>query len=558
MQSGSFQGPSGRRLERRRFLAGAGAVGAAAFLAACGGKKSGDSGGPSGEVKQGVAPAGSAVAAQPKLDGNLNVGFYTDANYDPHLGTSGVDHQRLYQIYDTLTNYDQKGTLDPSRALASSWEQPDPTTLVFKLRPGVTFHDGTTFDAESVKWNIERILNPANAAQPRTALLEIKSVEAPAKDQVVMKLTQPSAPLLANLGDRGGMMVSRAQLEKLGKDDYRNKPIGTGPFMIKEFITDAYTTFERNPNYWWKDPNGVRFPYLKSTRIDVMPDDTVRVAALESGTIDILGSNLGTPPQDVKRLNGDPRFQWTKLVGVRVPTFFINHAAPPMDNLWFRRAVASAIDRPTFITNFGTGTGDEQLPNGHLPPASWAHDPTIKYYDYDIAKAKEYLQRSGLPPEKWKIKGVGTAVKTQEQEFWEASVKAAGIQIEWIPDKDGYTKFLHKRTGDGSAHIYFTGSTHQPDPDLTISQYYRKDGSFNTSQAPMPDLEPLVAKAKKSYDQAERKKIYSEIQKIAVDQVYSVILVQYGVRYNHASKKVGNLDKLLGGEAKEHFINLWV
>jgi peptide/nickel transport system substrate-binding protein len=545
-------------LNRRRFLAGTGGAGVAAFLAACGGGGSGGGeGGASGEIQQGATAQAGTSKPQPKLDGHLNVAFYIDANYDPHLGTSGVDHQRLYQVYDTLTNYDQKGVLDPNRALASSWEQPDPTTVVFKLRPGITYHDGTAFNAESVKWNLDRILDPANQAQPRATIQEITSVQATDGSTVTVKLSQPSAPLLANLGDRAGMMISRQQLEKIGKDEYRYKPVGTGPFVLKEHVLDAYTTFERNPNYWWKDEQGVRFPYLKSMRIDVIPEDTVRTAALESGTVDIIGSNVGTPPQDVKRLNADPRFQWTRLIGVRVPVFFINHASPPMDNLWFRRAVASAFDRQSFINNFGSGTGDEKLPTGHLPPASWAHDPTIQYYPFDIAKAKEYLQRSGIPADKWRIKGVGTSVKTQEQEFWEASAKQAGIQIEWVPDKDGVTKYLYKRTGDGSGHIYFTGSTHQPDPDLTISQYYREKGAYNSAYAPMPDIEPLVAKAKENYNIEERKKLYSEIQKIAVDQVYSVILCYYGVRYNHAAKKVGNLERLLGGEAKEHFIYLW-
>lgn len=126
-----------------------------------------------------------------------------------------------------------------------------------------------------------------------------------------------------------------------------------------------------------------------------------------------------------------------------------------------------------------------------------------------------------------------------------------------MPDKDGVTKFLYKRTGDGSAHIYFTGSTHHADPNLTISQHYREKGSFNSAYAPMPDIEPLVAKAKERYDINERKKLYTEIQKIASDQVCSVILLNHGVRSNHAAKKVGNMSRLLGGKSTEHFIFLW-
>ena len=197
-----------RGVTRRRLLGATGAAGAA-LLAACGGGGGKSGGGDSvNEVKQGATEAG-ATKPKPKMDGNLNVGFYTDVNFHPHLGGSGVDHQRLYQIYDTLTNYDQKGVLDPNRALASAWEQPDPTTVVLKLRPGVAFHDGSAFDSSVAKWNLDFILDPANVAQPRTTIQEIKAVETPDKQQLVLKLSQPSSPLLTNLGDRPGMMVSR-------------------------------------------------------------------------------------------------------------------------------------------------------------------------------------------------------------------------------------------------------------------------------------------------------------------------------------------------------------
>ena len=173
------------------------------------------------------------------MDGHPNVGFCTDQNFDPYLGTTGVDHQRLYDIYDTLTNYDQKSVLGPYRPLAAAWEQPEPTREVFKLRQGITFYDGSPFDAEAVKWNLDRILDPKNQAQPRSAIQEIATVETPSKYEVMLKLSQPSAPLLANLGDRGDMMMSRQQFEKVGKDDFRYKPVGTGPFVLKAYVVDA-------------------------------------------------------------------------------------------------------------------------------------------------------------------------------------------------------------------------------------------------------------------------------------------------------------------------------
>src|SRR5262249_34937265 len=242
----------------------------------------------------------------------VGIGGEPRGGFDPHGGFGGEEHQFLYLVTDPLVGYDQKGQLDPSLSLAERWETPEPTRITLKLRSGVKFHDGSDFSANDVKWNIDRILDPATAATPRSDLAAIDSVQVVSPTEVSLKLKEPSAPLLTNFGDRGGMILPRAAFEKAGRDTFIRKPVGSGMFTLKEWVQDGFMVLEANPNYWRKDARGGKLPYVQTIRFNFIPDDTVRAAALESGEIDLLA---GTPATDVKRLNGVKNLQSAKFVG---------------------------------------------------------------------------------------------------------------------------------------------------------------------------------------------------------------------------------------------------
>jgi ABC-type transport system substrate-binding protein len=324
---------------------------------------------------------------------------------------------------------------------------------------------------------------------------------------------------------------------------------------MKEWVSDAHMVFERNPNYWRKDSQGRDFPYLQTIRYEVIPDAAVRVAALETGQVEL--STI--PAVDVPRVKADPRIQTANFVGSGTTKWYINHAFPPLDNIWFRRALASAMDRQTYIRNFLTG--DEPLATGLLTPASWGHDPEIKNYTYDVGKVREYLQRSGLPQSQWRIRAqpFGATINEAEQ-FFEESVRQAGITIEWAqPERDGWrTRVIKGLGGDGSAGMYFSGWSLRVDPDGNVGQFYVQNAAYNSGQAPVPEVEPLVVKARETYDLSERKKLYSEIQEKAVENVYSHILHHYSIAQIFAVRRVGNLENYYGGEGKPRYANLWV
>jgi ABC-type transport system substrate-binding protein len=482
------------------------------------------------------------AAAQPKRGGTITVGTTSDsATQDPHTEVQGV-HYWWYPIFDQLIAYDAKGLLDPSQSLAQKWEQTDPTTVTLTLRQGITFHDGTPFSSDDVKFNIARIQDPKTPSVPRPDLASIDRVDNPDKNTIVLHLKTPNAALLTAFGDRGGMMISPTALTKLGKDGFAKAPVGTGPFVFKEWQNGAFFIYERNPNYWRKAADG-----------GVFPDVTVQVASLQSGDISVLPF---TPAAGLKVLNGDKNIVSQRFIGDKTAIYYMNHEFPPLDNLLFRRAVSSGLDRDNYIKNFLSG--DEPIANGILTPASWAYAPDIQNFNFDTAKAKQFLQASGLPQSAWRIKTEGNTTPSTADQFFEASLKSIGIALDFVTGTGQFGGALMKGFGgDGSLGMDLSSWGMRVDPDGSVAQFYTQQGTYNAGLAKVPETEELVVKARSTYDINERKKLYHDIQQKGMENVYSTFMLNYTIVYTHASAKVGNMANLYGGEGKMRWANLW-
>jgi len=500
MTMDSWQREARQRIGRRRFVASFAGAGVAGFLAACsGGDKSGSMASPVALGTSGPAQA----ADEPKRGGTLTVGIGGEPrSLDPHTGVGGEEHAFDHLVYDQVVSYDEKGRPDPTRSIAERWEQPDPLKVVLKLRPGITIQQsGEPVDGALVKWNLDRASAPGTT--PANDLSAIARIDVVNATEVVLNLKEPSASLLTNLGDRGGFILSRKHFEAVGKDAIIRQPLSSGAFNLTRWVSDASMTFERNPDYWRKDAQGRPMPYVDRIEMKVIPDATVRVAALETGETDL----SDTPSSDFNRLQANKQLHAAMFTGSSTSLLFINDRFPPMDNVWFRRALASAFDRQNYIQNFLTG----------------AEQPAA-------------------------------------DQFWEASAKNAGITIDWArPELNGSRNRVYTGQGaDGSAGTTISGWGMRVDPDGNCGQFYTQTGAYNAGQAPVPEVEPLIVKARQLYDQQERRKLYSEIQHKAVEQVYSNILFHYVIVQSHASTKVGNLDALYGGEGKPRYANLWI
>src|SRR3954469_6572071 len=216
----------------------------------------------------------AAAGGTPTKGGTLRIGLSSEAvTMDPHLSGSKIDRQIYHNIYEPLVMLDTKLQIQPS--LAESWSYPDPKTLVFKLRQGVKFHDGTDFDADAVKFNVDRMQNPDTKSVRTGEIANIQNAEVVDPYTVKLNLKKPDSTLLATLTDRAGMIISPDAVKKFGADIQRN-PVGTGPFQFVEWVKDDHLATKRFDAYWDKN-NG---PYLDGLRYRPIPDDTVALQSL--------------------------------------------------------------------------------------------------------------------------------------------------------------------------------------------------------------------------------------------------------------------------------------
>jgi ABC-type transport system substrate-binding protein len=537
-----------RTTSRRGFVRGL-AVGAAglsgAMLLACGGSKEG---GDEGGGGQGAAPpvgasvpTAEAVAAVPR-GGTLKIGMAAQPIYDPHFGFGGGDHQWLYPVFDSLVAYNSKGLLDQSMSVAREWEYVEPTKIVLKLRPDAKIHDtGEPVNAELVKWNLARAMSPR--ALPRNDLAAISRVDVVDDQTVALTLSTVSAPLLTNLGDRGGFIVSRQMVEKHG-DNARLYPTGSGMFRVVDWKQDAHIHLEAVKNHWRKDAQGRQMPYTDRIQFQIIPEATVLTAALEGGDVDVAAPSTS---ETTRLLKSPGRLKSVAFNGSSMTSFSWNHASPPFDNVNFRRGFASAMDRQTWIKNFQTGREEEC--RGVLHPANWAFSKEVEGWKYDPQKAAEYLRASGIPRDQWVVKFHPADAVDDTELYWEQNLGQIGIKFQWARPERG---------GDGSSSFYLTGWSMRVDPDANVSAYYVKDGAYNSGGAPTPLTEDLIVKARETLDINERKSMYTEIQKRALDQVYSHVLMCYTISTAFAQPRVGNLSAYYGGEGKPRYGELWV
>ncbi len=232
---------------------------------------------------------------------------------DPHLGAGGAT-TTFPIIFDGLFRYEmdsQAGFLVPKPEMVESWEFPNPTTAIFKVRQGIVFHDGSTWDAEVLRWNLDRIMNHKKS-RGKTYTEAIKSVELVDPRTVKLTLKAPSAALLVNLSriSTSTHMVSKEAVEKMGDDAFLRKPVGSGPFELVEYIENFRFTAKRFDRYWEKGADGQNLPYLDGVDFRVILDTAVAVMELKARTIDLMSP---FEPKDVTTIRADPELTYTEL-----------------------------------------------------------------------------------------------------------------------------------------------------------------------------------------------------------------------------------------------------
>jgi len=264
---------------------------------------------------------------------------------DPQVATAANDSRILVNIYDGLVR-NAPGSLTIEPALASRWDiSPDGRRYTFHLREGVTFQDGTPFNAGAVKFTFERMLNkqhPYYHTGPFPLSFFFSSIDTittPDAQTVVFTLKQPFAPLLSNLATPAGLIVSPAAVKKYDKDVGRH-PVGTGAFRFDEWQANQRVVLTANKDYW----DGA--PKLEAVVFRPITDGNTRTAEMLSGGIDAM---VEVPPDTVNTFAGNPQFQLHQAVGPHVWFLLLNTREKPFNDKRVRQAVNYAVNKQALV-----------------------------------------------------------------------------------------------------------------------------------------------------------------------------------------------------------------
>ncbi len=465
-------------------------------------------------VTSAASPAAqSPSAGAPKRGGTIKAEINSDvANLDPMPSTLLVDRQVLYNIYDSLVAIDKDLKIIPS--LAESWQTPDPKTYIFKLRQGVKYHDGTDFNADSVKWNIERYLTDKRSLRgPEIGF--VQTVEAMDPYTVKFNLKAPFAPLLANLSDRAGMMVSQKAAEA-GGIDFTRKPLGggTGAFKFVEWVKDDHIALERNANYWKKDASGTALPYLDKVTIRPIVDATVALTNVKTGDVDV---SHYLPAKDYASVKAGKEIILQETTGLGYASIALNVRDEPFNKKELRQAFAEAIDRDQLLKTIFFDVGKPAY--GAFPPSNFAYDPNFKPYTGHASKAKEYLKAGGKPDGftcEMKIRS-GDPETSQLAQLVKDQVAKAGITMNLI-QIDYPTLVADQQAGKYQANL--TGWSGRIDPDGNV--YNQLHTGTPNNLYSNPQVDDLLDRARAASDQVQRKEMYQQVQKLVADDAPTV------------------------------------
>jgi peptide/nickel transport system substrate-binding protein len=473
------------------------------------------------------APAQPAASKGPTLGGTLTIGVRQEAGeLDPHKITTNTTSLYARALYEALTKVDVAGNI--SGVLAEKWEQSaDGKSYTFTLRSGVKFHDGTDFNAEAVKWNVERVMNPATRAFHKSEFDGVSGVEVLGSSSIRINLADPDVSFPNRMSGKAGQMISPTAAQKWG-DDYATHPSGTGPFQLVEWVKDDHLALARFDAYWRKDDQGVQLPYLERLVYKPIPDATVRGLALQTKQVELVDSVL---PSDLASLKADPDIVVVEGPG-NVKSIGFNLSKPPFATKALRQAVAWSFE-PESINKaifFGIGKPGTYM----LPPTSWAYDPKGAFYKRDLAQARAKLAEGGQPGGfSFTLVLNNATIETQEAQALKAQLAEAGITMEVMPLANS-VHMTRRIAGDFEASL--ADLPPGIDPHDVLSRLSSQN-SGNVYRYSNPTIDDLLTRGRTTPNQQERQKVYAQIQQIELDDA-PILAVQMDADLKLMQKRV--------------------
>ncbi|WP_099206078.1 ABC transporter substrate-binding protein [Scatolibacter rhodanostii] len=427
-------------------------------------------------------------------------------------------YQVQEQMFNTLVERDEEGNFLPS--LAESWEQIDDTTIRFKLRQDVLFHNGEKMTAEDVRYSIQRATEiPLSASifkgfdGEATAVVDDYTVD--------VKTKEPFAGALSYLATTRGSIVSKKAAEEKGLDGFGLEPIGTGPFKLSKWESGDRIILEKFDDYW-----GDKATY-KTLIARIIPDASVRSMELESGGVDFL---FDTNPADYDRIKNNPNLVTEVGTSFTHELWLLSMTAEEFSDIKVRKAMSLALDIPAIVK---TVWGELGVPADSVFSDKVYGHVSIGPIKQDVEEAKKLLAEAGYP------NGFSTEITFGESAVTQAALEiaqqmwaAVGINVTITPLDQATYKDNNAAGITRFGRSNFTTSTGDPDHALANWQSGYK-GALNANDA---HIDELMAKGRAESDDAKRKEIYKELQEYCWNSYYSIPVVFSKVSYAYTNK----------------------
>ena len=438
---------------------------------------------------------------------------------DPITVTDGESFKVTKNIFDTLVNFGEQDTeIEPG--LASEYTAAeDGLTYTFTLEEGVTFHDGTDFNAEAVVANFDRWAAGDADQFPYYGSMfggfgdeeghVIESVEATGDYEVTIKLKRPMAPFLKNLAMSPFGIASPTAIEEQG-DAFGDNPVGTGPFKFVEWNRNDTVRIEKFEDYWVEGE-----PKLDEVVFRAIPDNSGRLNALLAGEIDLAD---GINPSDDETIESNDDLQLYERPSMNVGYLGLTTTREPFDDPKVRQAMNHAIDRQAIVDAFFEGRGE--VAKNPLPPVISGYNDAIEGYDYDPEKAKALLEEAGLGdgfemelwampvPRPYMPDGQKVAEAIQS-DLAEVGITAEIVSYEWAT-------YLEKAAnGEADAFLLgWTGDNGDADNFLYVLLDQDNIGSNNYTYYENQELHDILIEAQTEVDEEVRNELYAQAQEI--------------------------------------------